>query len=145
MADLNDILTGLRSEIVEKILQISVKERGSGEASFEYHLPTKGEMGEGRPRLFSVRLAHVESKWCGHGLQRYDTTWQVRVGYPLRDWEIAQASDYNQLREAFNSGGAASSTTGCAFRHVPLGGYETEEKGEWQYATFPINAVVETA
>jgi hypothetical protein len=145
VADLNDILTGLRAEIVKTVRQITVKERGDGECSFHYHNTGKGPAPIGRTRLFTVVLSDVESKWCGAGVQRYDTKWAVRVGYPATDWEIAQASDYDQLRVAFNAGGAGSSTTGVGFRHVPLSGYATEKTEEWCWCTFPIHAVVETA
>lgn len=149
MADLNDILNDLRAEIVEKILQIAVKEKGSGETTFEYHLPSKGPIEEstGRPRLFGVRLASVESKWCGvgGGVQRYDLVWEVKIGYPLRDWEIAMVSDYDQLRTALNVNGAVSSTTGCGFRHVPLKGFLMAPGTNWIWAICPVNAVIETA
>jgi hypothetical protein len=147
VADLNDILTDLRAELVAKVLQIAVKERGMGERSFDYHLPTKGKFEEvaGKPRLFVVRLSSCESKWCGNGLARYDVVFDIIIGYPLHDWEIAMASDYDQLRTAINASGAASSVTGCGFRHLPLGGYKTAPGDDWQWATFPVNAVVETA
>lgn len=147
MADLNDILTSVRAEIIEKVLQIAVKEKGTGERSFDYHLPQKGTFEEvtGKPRLFTVRIGKVESKWCGNGLSRYDVTFNIAIGYPLHDWEIAMASDYDQLRTAINAAGAVSSTTGCGFRHVPLGGFEVQKGDAWQWATFPIHAVVETA
>jgi len=145
LTDLNDILTDLRSEIVEHVLQVAVREKGSGETSFEYHLPSKGEMTPGRPRLFSVTGPAVESKWCGHGLQRYDTEWAIRVGYPAHDWDIAIASDFDQLRGSFNSNGAWSSTTGCAFHHMPLTNPPREPQGtDWQWVSYPVRAVVET-
>jgi len=145
MADLNDILTDLRAEIVEHVLQVAVREKGSGETSFEYHIPSKGEMGTGRPRLFSVVGPAVESKWCGNGLQRYDTEWQIRVGYPAHDWDIAIASDFDQLRGAFNSNGAWSSTTGCGFHYIPNESPKREEQGnDWQWVSYTVRAVVET-
>jgi hypothetical protein len=146
VADLNDILTNLRTEIVKAIIGINVRERGAGEASFVYQSPglIKTEETAGRPRAFSVRLASIASKWCGVGLQRYDIGFEVKVGYPLNDWEIAMASDYDQMRIAINASAGRGSVTGVGYRVVNRDGFKVDKLEDWQFATFTIEGVVET-
>jgi len=146
VADLNDILTQLRAEIAEAIVNINVHERGRGESSFVY-LPTSVNAIEettGKPRLFSVRLAAIASEWCGVDLQRYDVQWEIKIGYPLRDWEIAVASDYDQIRTAINASAGRGAVTGVGYRVVTRDGFKLEKGTDWQFATMTIEGVVET-
>lgn len=145
MADLNDILAGLRDEVWKKIITVQPQERGTGELSFEYVPANKGTLSEmtGRVRIFGVRLMGLAAKWCGDTGRRYDLSLEVRIGYPKSDWEMTAASDFGVIRSALNAGGAVSSVPGVAFRYVQQNGMRLEYTDEWMWSTIILDAVVE--
>ncbi len=148
MADMDTILKAIEEDIIKLIYQITPNEYASEQFSSPSTLKEHSlRETTGKPRLFQVAWPELQPKTVGTSAMVWGVKGTITIGYPLHDWDIARASDYQQIFETIRTN-PSPSITGCSFRVIDAFEQperDDDEENNWSWTVIPIRAVIETS